>query len=245
MTIEEWRRLRERSDMRELVTRAAMVKAPVTTIRDGAAVTIYILYAPALPIELARKAGVKDIDVYSLARLLASEGFSGADYTLAMMLMGTVTRRVAKARYPKSATPITTLLTYSIFPVARGHYGEQSGRWAATTQDPTRWHVLMADAILHDEIPDMTRGAVKFVDPWPPGAVQQGKPLRPFDKVMRSWHGINNRLAWVRSIPGIEDHALALFAPERDPAKRANALNDVLAIWRTRFGKRETLTEGH
>lgn len=238
-TLEEWRALREQPDMRALVTVARKEIKPVTVnTKDGGTKTVEILYCPELPIKLARQAGTT-VEAYSLARNMASEGYSGDDYALAMMVIGTVGKNVAMQKNPTAHFPITTLLTYSQYQAVRWRYGEQSGRWAATTQDPTRWHVLLAEAIIRGEIPDITQGGVKYVDPWPPGATQRGKPLPPFDQLMTVWH---RTLAW-RPIPGIETRALAVFAPEPDPVKRAGALASLLDEWRRMPRGREPRSE--
>lgn len=246
LTLEDWRALRERSDMRQLATNARTESKSVTVLRDGVLKSIEVLYCPQLPIELARIAGTT-VETYSLARNMASEGYAGDDYTLAMMVIGHVGRNVARAKYPSATYPITTLLTYSSYAAVRWRYGEQSGRWAATTRDPTRWHVMLADAIRNGEVADITRGAVKYLDPWPPGAVQRGKALPPFDQLMTVWHGPKVKVAWRGPLPGIQTSALAVFHDEPDAVKRREALVSLISEWRRMVFPRgrESESEGH
>lgn len=185
-----------------------------------------------LPPELAKAASV-DMETYSLARVIASEGYSGDDYALAMVGIGSVIKNEARRRFKDDPNAITRLLIYSQFPAAKDHYGEQSGRYAATTRDPMKWHVLFAKALLDKDLPDITKGATQFLDPWGPGGTQKNKRLEPFPEVMKRWH---SKSAWIGEIPGLDTLSLAFFRPEPDEAKRESALASLLGIWRKRYG---------
>jgi len=201
-----------------------------------------------LPPELAKAAGT-DLETYSLARVIASEGYSGDDYALAMVGIGNVIKNEARRRNGDDSLAITRLLVYSQFPVAKDHYGEQSGRYAATTRDPMKWHVLFAKALMDKDLPDITKGATQFLDPWGPASTQKKKRLEEFPDVMERWH---KKSAWIGELPGLDTLSLAFFRPEPDEAKRNSALASLLGIWRKRYGSGQGTpttpakpTEGH
>lgn len=238
MGIEDWRSKWSdpawRGLPRGLSWRTKEVPVNVTKVVDGkpTSKTEMVMIVDDLPVDIAKTIGYP-VEVLSLAACIASEGYSGRDYALAMSLLGHVVMRVAKRRYPHASFPITTLLTASQFAPVRGHYGEQFGRWAATTRPPTKWHLGFALELMNGAIPDMSRGATKFLDLWGPGDTQRNRKLRPFPDVMRSWH---KEVAWVYPIPGIETGALALFAPEPDPSKRLRAFDAILTVWKSIYG---------
>lgn len=242
MTIEQWRALRAMNSQ-PVAPGTEGVASVVVQTKEGPK-TVALKYILELPIQLAKLAGVP-VEVYSLARCMASEGHSGSDYTLAMMLIGNVIMRVAKQSFSKATYPITTKVAYCVYSAVRWHYGQQSGRWASTMRPPTKWHIMLAESLLKGEVPDMSQGAHKFLSPWGPHAKQAGRELRPFPEVMDKWHN-KDGYAWVGHIPGIEDMELALFRPETDKAKRDLAFNQIMGLWRAKFGGggRESESEG-
>lgn len=130
------------------------------------------------PDTLAAIAGV-DVEVYSLARCIASEEGNSSKETQAAV--GWATKNHADA----SGKSITDLLTYAVEPTHRGKYGTQrnievgtangpnpatgfkggSDRYASTANDPYQGHIAIATGILDGSIPDITKGADQYDRP--------------------------------------------------------------------------------
>jgi len=214
------------------VTRAHELEAPIRVQRNGGIVTQSLLVIRESPAELAAKAGVSQ-DVYSLARMMKSEGFKGPieDKARTLIAKGQAARRAALARFPDEENPITRKLTASVFRVANGHYGEQSGRYAATSNDPRPWHIEAAKAIIADELPDVAPGTVSFLDAWQSGGTQRGKELPDFIDVMVKRHR-KDKLAWFGLIPGIPA-SFIMFYPESSVAVREEMLDKFIRLYRT------------
>jgi hypothetical protein len=181
---------------------------------------------------LATRAGV-DVETYSLARVIASEGYPGGtplQLAVALSSIGHVIKSEAKAR----GQSITRLLTGGTAP---GYYGSQKAKgYAATTRDPRVLDVAVAKAVLGG-IPDLTRGARNFVHPKVWGdkeargetATQAGAALSEFETVMRRWH---TEKAYVGGVPSIDSYRLMFFRRERDAKKREAAFEACMAVYR-------------
>lgn len=138
------------------------------------------------PQSLADAAGVP-LETYSRARMIAAEGYGGdpIGHAAASIIIG---QTVDNERERRQLGSITELLTRSNFPNAAGFYGEQAGRYAATTRDPTWWDIRVAQAIEAGDVPDLAQGAVHFLDPQVyVGGVQAGRPLGKFADIIRGW----------------------------------------------------------
>lgn len=175
---------------------------------------------PRLPEDLAEESG-SPLEVYSLARLLASEGYGGSadGVTAAMVAMG---QAVVNQARRKTGGDVTRLLTNSTIEAAKGKYGRQCSRYAATSQDPYDWHALVAQEVIYGDLPDLARGATKFLDPHVQQAgTQAGARLRSLEEVLTRWSPDS---AWVGEIPPIETEHLAFFRPASDGTDSMQAL---------------------
>lgn len=222
-TIEEFQRdLTNPALVQSFVTQA---KTAQVTAGNG---TVLIATDP--PSVLAKQADATE-DEMSLARALKSEGYGGPVSQKARAIAA-----IGQAIMNKAASvgkSVTELLTHSDFPNATGHYGEQSGRYAATSQDPRPWHLKLAKALLRHELPDIANGGMYFLDPWEPGAEQRGKKLEPFEDVLRRWH---EKYHYVRvPMPGITEDALMMFKPSTDSVAIAESLASSIVAWKNAF----------
>jgi hypothetical protein len=201
---------------------ALLTHATVTTVPTGTGETVKIALAD--PGTLAAQAGLSR-EAYALARCITSEGYGGSvlpkrlqqlgldpNYgrAAAAVAIGQAIRNGAKLDGGKS---IEQKLTYSKFVSARGYFGEQSGRYAATTLDPTMWAGQVAQAVLADDggLPDLARGAHKFLDLaiYKTG-IQAGKEIPPLEQTLKSWMD-DEGLVWKGPVPTIDTYHLALL----------------------------------
>jgi hypothetical protein len=160
------------------------------------------------PFSLAQSAKVS-MDVYALARMIASEEGSGNAPTL--LCLGEAARNEAKRR----GTSVFSLLTNSTVPALRGRFGEQRTRWASTRLDPNGRHVAAATAALSGT--GLARGARDFFDPATQATGEQlGKPLR-LSVTQYITDNASNGLAWVGPIEGINPGRLMLFVNAPKP----------------------------
>jgi hypothetical protein len=125
---------------------------------------------PGAPADLAAAASL-DIEVYSLARVIASE--EGLSSTATQAAVGWAVKNHADA----SGKTLTSLLTYAKLPAHSGSYGTQrniekgtvgfngSDRYASTANDPYQGHVQIATGILDGSIEDLTQGSDQFDRP--------------------------------------------------------------------------------
>ncbi len=133
---------------------------------------------PGNPDSLAAIARV-DVEVYSLARVIASEEGNSSNETQAAV--GWATKNHADA----SSKSITEVLTHAVYAPHSGSYGTQrnievgtpngpnpatgfkggSDRYASTANDPYEGHIAIATGILDGSIPDVTQGADQYDRP--------------------------------------------------------------------------------
>jgi hypothetical protein len=158
------------------------------------------------PDDLAKVAGV-NVDTYSLARCIASEGYGTSvdkDGTLlgkpvAAIAIAQAVRNKAKRAWKGSITKALTYSTYASVP--QWHYGEQSGRYASTSRNPNRWHLEVARAVINEDVPNLVADAHMFFDPrTQDGGTQGGKAINPSDEILIKWHDEGN--AWIGPVPG-------------------------------------------
>ena len=177
-----------------------------------------------LPASLARDAGL-DVDVYSLARLTASENSSdGPSYRLAVCEVGLneLERRRRVNAPTRTLSPTGNLVERTSggkFARTQGHYGQQRGRWASTYRDPSESDVVAAQAALSRKT-DLAKGAVRFFSPKAQnGGIQAGRKLaKDAEDVIRLWG--SDGYAWVGPVSGIDAYRLMLF---RHQGRAANS----------------------
>jgi hypothetical protein len=185
---------------------APLTHATLTTVPTGSGGTVRIALAD--PADLAAQAGLSR-EAYALARCITSEGYGGPSMgkAAAAVAIGQAIRNGARL----TGQSIEQKLTYSKFVAARGYFGEQSGRYAATTLDPTFWAGQVAKAVLADELPDLARGADHFLDlaVYKTG-IQAGKEIPPLQTTLTKWMD-GDGLVWKGPIPTIDTYHLALL----------------------------------
>lgn len=134
---------------------------------------------PGSPDSLASNAGV-DVEVYSLARALASEEGVSPIATQAAVA------HAINNHANQSGKSITALVIAAVNPAHRGSYGTQkdifkdlapdgvtirnaafgkSDRYCSTANDPYQGHIDVAQGVLDGTIPDITDGADQFDRP--------------------------------------------------------------------------------
>ncbi|MFL5310777.1 MAG: hypothetical protein ACJ79H_10035 [Myxococcales bacterium] len=131
------------------------IVGPITTIGDDGLVD-------ADPAELAADAGL-DVNVYALARCMASEHARDAD--LYLFCVGWAVRNMAA----EQRESVLELLTNGAGSAGDGYFGEQKAsagtKYASTAHDPHQRHVDAAQAVIYGTVPDPTGGATHFFSP--------------------------------------------------------------------------------
>jgi hypothetical protein len=191
-----------------------------------------VLYIPDAPDGLLAVARGVDpsitSDEYAAARMLASEGYSGpvADRPYVYVALAECARNAAASK----EITVARLMQRSIYGTPLdGRYGQQSGRWASTAQDPTTYHLAAVRVAWSDHGPDLTRGCIDELDPSGMGKPQAGRITQSAESVLRKWHGPEDRLAFT-PVPGIDAFHTMFFRREPDAAARALALDAALAV---------------
>jgi len=208
----------------------ALTHATLTTVATGTGDTVKVTLAQ--PEVLAARSGLSR-EEYALARCIRSEGYGGdpVGRAAAAVAIGQAIRNGAALSHKS----IEAKLTYSLFPEARGLYGEQSGRYAATTLDPTVWTGEVARAVLAGGLPDLARGGHKFVDPKVfAGGTQAGRKLSRFVEVMTSWLLGDEALVWRGDIPTIDPFHLVVLGKASagtTKAMRRENLDRLVAVY--------------
>jgi len=191
-----------------------------TVTQDGVS---HIVESPA---SLAAQAGVS-LDVYSLGRCIASEGHSGpsSEDEKAAIAIGQVVANGARKR----GVSVTNLLIRSNYASANGHYGEQLGRYAATSKDPCAWHLSIAADVLAGRTVDLISGATKWNDPRSQDSGSQaGHAIKDAITIIQKWTSEGS--AWIGGIPGLSSYSLMFYRDEKDAAKRAEAQKAAIEV---------------
>ena len=190
------------------------------------------------PSTLAGQAGV-DVEVYSLARLAASEGYddprsSDESRTVAAVLECQAVLNKARAR----GVTVTAHLLRAVWSGGArapgdGHYGRQGSksagyRDASTFNDPSYWHLAVAQAVIDGTVPDLAAGATDFLDPHLMGGVQNGIALESTRAVAQRWAD-QDQLAWIGDVPGLDPYWFAAFRKEGDADMRRLQVDALLA----------------
>lgn len=159
----------------------------------------------AVAAEAARKAGVSP-DVYALARIAASEDPRKEAKIQKMYVAINDAKRLGWLHNGKP--DVYRLATYTIKKEGGkvgidkdriGIFGKQKGRRYATTNEPKPLDLQLAQAVWDKRIPDMTKGAVKFIDP--ASLAKQEGVTKTFAQIDETWRkgGLKPH-----SIPGIK-----------------------------------------
>lgn len=151
------------------------------------------------PADLAAAAGLSP-ETYALARLVASEA-GGRAAPAEQMAIAEVGRNEADRR----GISILRLLTRDESPDRNGYFGQQSGRWAATTRDPNGRAVAAARIALEGST-ELAQGAGKFFHPRTQDAgLQGGRRLRRnAAEVIGSWG--SEGWQWIGPLPGVASY---------------------------------------
>lgn len=187
----------------------ALTRSTLVSVATGAAKPSTVRIAMTPPADLAAQAGLPR-STYALARCIRSEGYGGDPIgrAAAAVAIGQAIRNGATIK----GRGIEATLTASTFGAAAGFYGEQTGRYAATTLEPTRWTADVAQQVLDDTVPDLARGAHKFLDLAVfAGGTQAGRELSPIANVLKSWMLGPDELEWKGPIPTVDTYHLVLL----------------------------------
>ncbi len=146
-------------------------------------------------------------EVYSLARMVASEDYSANAET--MLALAEAARNKASAR----GVSLYTLLTRSTrYTSHDGYYGEQAaGKWASTRVDPNGKHVAAARLAVEANT-SFSRGAVDFFAPALQDSGVQGTTVlrKTSEEYIRERY--EEGLAWIGPISGIDPRKQMFFA---------------------------------
>jgi hypothetical protein len=212
---------------------AALTNATLVSVATGAGGTVRVTLTP--PDQLAAKAGLSR-EAYALARCIRSEGY-GSSKDAERTAVGKAAAAVAIGQAIRNGADlkrksIEATLTASNFTGAAGYFGEQSGRYAATTLDPTMWTGQVAQAVLDHDVPDLARGAHKFLDPAVFAAGEQaGRKLDQLKNVLTSWM-IGDGLEWIGRIPTVDPYYLVLLRQGgASSVQRQAQLDELLDIY--------------
>ncbi len=158
------------------------------------------------PASLAGQAGLP-LDVYSLARMVASENGSASSATLLALA------EVARNKAAQRSETVTELLTRSSITIADGRYSEQAaGKWASTRLDPNGRHVAAATFAL-GEGSNVFGDAIDFFDPSAQDKGQQGTHvLRQTSEEYIAARAAEG-LQWIGPVDGVNPYRLMCFAP--------------------------------
>jgi len=140
------------------------------------------------PRQLAWEASTP-LEPYSLARCIASEGYSGDKSSEGAAAAVAICQIVINESRRRGWSP-TERLTYHVTEDNRcWRYGRQKGRYAATIRDPKKWHIDVAQAAWSGAVADISNGAHMFFDPKAQdGGIQAGERLRrDAIEVCREW----------------------------------------------------------
>lgn len=162
------------------------------------------------PATLANSAGV-DLQVYSLARMIASEDGSAPAPRL-LALAETTRNEAARGR-----VSIFALLTRSSVSAAKGKYSEQAaGKWASTRVDPLARHLEAARIAIEDGS-DVFGGATDFFDPRAQDKGKQGEHTLKKTSEDYITDKLSDGMAWIGQVDGIDPYRLMLFSHQKDP----------------------------
>ncbi len=161
------------------------------------------------PQRLATAAGL-DLDVYSLARMIASENGSSTAATIL------ATAECARNKAAQRGVRVSALLLRSTIAGAGGKYGEQAaGRWASTRRDPNGRHVECARVAMEGS--NAFAGAVDFFDPSAQDLGKQGRhPLRSSSEQYIAARAAEG-LGWVGPLEDVDAYSLMVFSRQQKP----------------------------
>lgn len=188
------------------------------------------------PADLHAAAGL-DADIYALARCVASEVGQKATPVYQLAIAESVVR---EARVWKGGSSVFTMLTGRTRADAAwtaGKYGEQRGRWASTSNDPSGKNVAAARAALGGTTltPPASKGA-RFFDAKVMDGGRQGDHQLRLDAtgLVAEWG--EEGWQWIGPLPGVDTYLLAVM--HKVAKGSANNAKLVEAIERGRKGER-------
>lgn len=154
------------------------------------------------PVELHKASGLER-ELYALARSVASEAPPGG---AAQLSVAECLRWEAKRR-GKDCYQLLTFGTSSAYAWTAGQYGEQKGRHASTSRDPTARSLAAARASASS---NLTGGAGRWFAPRVQDRGRQGTAtLKDAATIARSWGAQGWR--WIGPLPGVDSYAHAVL----------------------------------
>ena len=169
------------------------------------------------PVELHKLSGL-DRNTYAVARCVASE--VGAQRPGEYLLgVAEGVRNEAKRRGVEPYA-LLTFGTRSEYAWTRGMYGQQHGRWAATSQDPHLRAVVAARFALQNAT-NLCRDTIRWCSPdVMDGGTQGGRPLRYNAVTLAEKWGAEGKV-WIGAVPNVATYKQAWFkeGPATDNAE--------------------------
>lgn len=186
------------------VTRVTPSALPIQWERREDSAGYLHVFPPAAEIARQAKCTVNEL---ALAANIASEvGSLPLQY---WVCVGEVARNEAAAR----GTDVASLLTSEVRSGHKGEFGEQRGRWAASSQKPNARHLAMAKRLLAERT-NFTNGARKYFDgKVQDGGVQRGVALaHDAIGIVEKWYREGFRWTGIGLAQEIDPYLLMLFA---------------------------------
>lgn len=203
---------------------------PNTTVSSGCAVNAATGNVPCDPQTMAAAASAKigrpvSLEAYTLARYVTSEvGTRSVPERVAV-----IQAALNRARYTERLPSVLNLLLYrqsstGVYARNRGYYGPihgpdgtlaaPYGRWASTARDPALSNIILALAVLNDEIPEsFSKGAD---DQYGPEILVTKQGLAVTQNGVRRRGGEHRY--WVGPLPGVDHMRTFLYTTRRDIA---------------------------
>jgi hypothetical protein len=171
------------------------------------------------------------LDEYTLARFIASEERD----VLAQVLVAQTIRNVAagptgKVKCPRSSRGIVCLALRTVHskltPITHGFYGNQVGKYAATSQNPKFRHLLIAKAVLQSNV-QIVPNLVHFLNvkvKSQPGLTQTARTT------LTDWTSGKNGDVWIGEVAGLERTGVVFLRRRRSSDTQASILKAQLKL---------------
>ena len=165
------------------------------------------------PTHLHKAAGL-DRNTYAVARCIASE-VGSSRHAYALLSVAEAIRNSAKA---KGVEPYQLLVcqTAAAYSFTQFVYGEQHGRWASTSRDPTKRTVAVARMALTQST-TATNDGRRWFSPKTQDAGKQGSRKLSYDAVgiAQKWGAEGDE--WIGPLPGVASYEHAVFRKASHP----------------------------
>ncbi len=179
------------------------------------------------PVILHEKSGL-DRNTYAIARCIASE-VGSSRHASALLSVAEAVRNSAKA---KGIEPYQLLVvnTSAAYKFTQYWYGEQHGRWAATSRDPTKRTVEVARLVQSSQT-NLTNDGRRWFAPKVQDAGKQGERKLSYDAIgiAEKWGAEGDE--WIGPLPGVATYEHAVFRKAGRPVDNRRLI-DVIKLGR-------------